>query len=339
MSTANALHLDSRMPVIASIRASALAPIIQELDKRTAKTDVLLAGHGILRAQLNDPYAVVPIARYLAAFEEAAVVVRDPFLGAELGVSIKPADLGPMGMLFSMTSTIEAAFKRLCRSMAALQGASHSSVSCEDETLIWSYGITDTSLSPRRQDSEFTLATTCHLVRQCFSSSWRPLEVHFEHGAPRDPKPLERIFQAPVLFGQSTNRLVMDLAGARRVYRKEDPALASVLERHINDLFVETVAPTTYSERVLALIAIHLGFTNITLATISRELGIPPRTLQRRLADEGTSIRKLVQDYRKSLLRRHNAAPGGNRSRLAQALGYADSTALWRAEKRWEDGE
>ncbi|MBB4440941.1 hypothetical protein M2310_004544 [Rhizobium leguminosarum] len=66
-----ASHLISRMPAVASIRASVLIPLVQQIDKRSGKTDLLLASHGILRSQLKDPYAVLPMARYVALFEDA----------------------------------------------------------------------------------------------------------------------------------------------------------------------------------------------------------------------------------------------------------------------------
>ena len=43
---ASAPELNSRMPRIASIRASVLWPLVEQIDKRSGKTDLLLAGPG-----------------------------------------------------------------------------------------------------------------------------------------------------------------------------------------------------------------------------------------------------------------------------------------------------
>lgn len=332
---ADARYLNRPMPMIASIRASALMPMVRELDRTTGKADLLLAAQGIFRTQLNDPYAIVPIGGYLAAFEQAAEIVGDPCLGARLGTVLKPADIGPMGMLFSMAPTIRRAFERLSRHVSALQGVTGSAVTEKAGTLIWSYGISDPALWPRRQDSEYTLAATCHLVRQCFVSAWKPIEVHFEHAAPADPKPLQRIFQAPVRFGQSANRLIFDLADADRVHHQEDPALVEMLQRHIADLTGELGMPGSWSERIWALFGIHLGFRDVTMTSLARELGMAPRTLQRRLAEEGVSLRELLRRYRHSRAASYERTNERNRSRLAHALGYADSTSLWRARRSW----
>jgi AraC-like DNA-binding protein len=335
MKVADALHLNSRLPMIASIRASAMMPMVRELDSRTGKVDLLLAAHGIFRSQLTDPYSIVPIGGYLSAYEQAAEIVGDQSLGARIGTTMKPADIGPMGMLFAMAPTIRRAFERLSRFVNALQGATSSEITEKAGTLVWSYGINDPALWPRRQDSEYSLATTCHLVRQCFVSDWQPIEVHFEHPAPADPKPLQRIFRAPVRFGQSANRLIFDRGEADVVHHQEDPALVAMLQRHIADLSGELGMPWTYSERVSALLGLHLGFRDVTMVSLAKELGMAPRTLQRRLAEEGVSLRELLRRYRISRASAYDRTNERNRSRLAHALGYADSTSLWRARRKW----
>lgn len=335
MKAADARYMTSPMPTIASIRASALIPIVRELDRRTGKVDLLLAGQGIFRSQLTDPYSIVPIAGYLAAFEQAAEIVGDPNLGARLGAAMKPADIGPTGMLFAMAPTLRRGFERLSRFVAALQGATSSAIAEKSGTLTWTYGITDQSLWPRRQDSEYTLAATCHLVRQYFVSDWAPIEVHFEHHAPADPAPLQRLFRAPVRFGQQANRLIFDAVEADRVHHHEDPALVAILERHIADLSGDLGRPGTYSERVWALLGMHLGLKDVTTVALAKELGMAPRTLQRRLAEEGVSLRELLRRYRMSRASAYERSNQRNRSRMAHALGYADSTSLWRARRKW----
>ena len=112
----------SRMPAIAAIRASVLSPLVQQIDRKTGKTDILLAMHGILRTQLDDPYGMVPMARYVALFEEAALLTAEPALGARIGTKFQPSDIGPIGVLFSISSSIRAGFERLARYVNASPG-------------------------------------------------------------------------------------------------------------------------------------------------------------------------------------------------------------------------
>ena len=330
-----ASQMNRPMPAIASIRASVLAPLVEQIDRRSGKTDLLLASHGILRSQLDDPYAMIPMARYVAIFEEAALVTGEASLGARLGTLFKPSDIGPIGVLFSISGTIRAGFERLAKYVNTVQSATSSGVFEEDGNLVWSYRLEDPKMWPRRQDSEFSVVASCQLVRSCFARSWKPLEVHFEHIAPRDRSVLERIFRCPLKFGESANRIIVDGRDAARLYRQEDPALSAVLERHMAELVGKSMVPDSISERVRGLIGIYLGHKPITLPSIAAELRISVRTLQRRLAEEGTSLRHLVRETREVIATTQLEAHV-QKARIAEVLGYADSTVLWRARRGWE---
>ncbi|MBT9370860.1 AraC family transcriptional regulator ligand-binding domain-containing protein [Rhizobium sp. CSW-27] len=331
---ATAPQMNRALPAIASIRASVLAPLVEQIDRRSGKTDLLLATHGILRSQLEDPYAMIPMARYVAIFEDAARITGEPALGARLGTLFKPSDIGPIGVLFSISGTIRAGFERLAKYVNTVQSATSSGVFEEEGNLVWSYRLEDPQMWPRRQDSEFSLAASCQLVRSCFARNWRPLEVHFEHLAPRDRSVLERIFRCPLLFGESANRIIVSGADAGRLYRHEDPALSAVLERTVADLVGQTVPGDSISGQVRTLIGIYLGHKPITLPAVAAELGTSVRTLQRRLSQEGTSLRDLVRETRRTIAASQIEAHV-QKARIAEVLGYADSTVLWRARRGW----
>lgn len=331
-------QMNRAVPAIASIRASVLAPLVEQIDRRSGKTDLLLATHGILRSQLDDPYAMIPMARYVAIFEDAALITEEPALGARLGTLFKPSDIGPIGVLFSISGTIRIGFERLAKYVNTVQSATSSGIFEEDGNLVWSYRLEDPKMWPRRQDSEFSLVASCQLVRSCFAKSWKPLEVHFEHIAPRDRSVLERIFRCPLKFGETANRIIVEGRDANRLYRQEDPALSAVLEHHVAELVGKTAAPESTREQVLGLIGIYLGHKPITLTAIAAELRVSVRTLQRRLAEEGTSLRSLVQETRSTITKTQLDAHV-QKSRIAEVLGYADSTVLWRARRGWGQAE
>ena len=97
-----------RVPLI---RVSSLGPVMAELDRRGPRADALLATHLMTRAQLNDPYHKVPLARYVAFLEDAARVEGDELLGARVGGQFRPTHLGPVGLLFGASSTLRRGFE------------------------------------------------------------------------------------------------------------------------------------------------------------------------------------------------------------------------------------
>ncbi len=65
------------------------------------------------------------------------------------------------------------------------------------------------------------------------------------------------------------------------------------------------------------------------------DLGVSPRTLRRRLQNEGTSFQTLLDDVRFSLAKGHLYRGEIAVAELAFVLGFSDTSAFYRAFKRW----
>ncbi|HVJ55008.1 MAG TPA: AraC family transcriptional regulator [Aliidongia sp.] len=323
------------MTGIATIRASIFQPLLHELDRKNRDAGGLLAAHGLSRRHLEDPYAAVPIARYIAFFEGAARLLDDQTLGLRLGSSIKPVDLGPLGLLFSAAPTLRKAFARMFEFVSVLQGATQAGMQRQEDFTSLIYQIEDPAIWPRAQDSELTVAGICRLSRFCVGSSWRPLEVHFEHDEPPHRAALERFFQAPIRFGQPTNRVLVSNADFDRPFQIEDRGLSLILERHVRDLLAERRQEADIVQGVEKLIGLSLGQEPVTIERLAADLRISPRTLQRRLQQAGTSVRQLLRAHRRTMAEARIASPHISQEAIAHGLGYSDGTAFWRAFKGW----
>ncbi|RGP37603.1 AraC family transcriptional regulator [Pseudotabrizicola alkalilacus] len=294
---------------------------------------------GIDPATSADPYALLPLAQYVDHFERAAQVLGNQSLGLLVGMRMRPADLGPAGVLLSISPTIQSGLARIANDTSILQEGTHSSLFEVGGDLVWTYRLSDSTIWPRRQDAEFSLATVCQLIRQSFSPNWQPLEVHLEHGEHSDPHLLQKLFRAPVLFHQSANRLILSRDEAIRRHRTEDSGMIGILERHIADLSQQHQPQATVVDRVRRVISVTLGQRPVTLTSVAANLRMSARSLQRYLAEEGTSIRALVQEHRADLARTLLEKTDMPLSQVALTLGYADGTVFWRAYRSWTGQE
>lgn len=327
--------MTSPRPLFASVRSSVLQAIVQRLDVSGHRAGLMLSRHGIPASVLDDPYGAVPLSAYLAFFDAAAREMQDADLGARLGMAIRAGDVGPVGLVLSLSASIDRGMARFARTTSALQHLGENAWLSEGETRVFSYRIPTGPDWPRRQDAEFSLVSLMQILRASFDTRLVPQAVHLEHPAPEDAGLLQRYFRCPVLFGQASNRLVLDAASTARIVRTEDDALIGALERHIRDLLGQDSAGQSATAQVSALIAASLGREGVGVAQLAARLGESPRTLQRRLQAEGTSVRALVEAERRAAVERLQAE-GAGVGAMAQALGYADGTAFWRARRNWQ---
>jgi AraC-like DNA-binding protein len=323
------------MTAVPMIRSSVVNLVVGAIHSRPGGSELLRRKYGI-KGALADLYDQASLTQYLALFEDAAALAGDTFFGARLGNSLPAGELlGPIGFLVLAAPSIKDGLGEIAKYIGAWQDATEIAVRGQEDTLVWSYRITDSRLWPRRQDAEFTLAATCAMVRACFGSSWAPSEVRFEHSRPPGWHALKSIFRARLLFDQLSNALVLNLSDAERPVQAQNTGFAPFLRRHIEEM-LGAPGGVGLGEQVRRLVARDLGHRSVNLQTIATQLGMPPRTLQRCLADEGSSVRDIVRDVRiqqaKSLLETGRR----NIGTVSRAIGYSDPTAFWRAFKSRE---
>jgi AraC-like DNA-binding protein len=86
---------------------------------------------------------------------------------------------------------------------------------------------------------------------------------------------------------------------------------------------------------VRQLIGARIGLDRVAIGSVASALGLSPRSLQRGLAAEGTSLRDLVREHRRKLAEQRLLSGHSSHALIAQAMGYSDQTVFWRAFKRW----
>lgn len=96
-------------------------------------------------------------------------------------------------------------------------------------------------------------------------------------------------------------------------------------------------ADQTYRERVrqvLQVLLLKLEGGEPQFGAVARQLPTSERTLQRRLKEEGTCFSEVLDELRRELALRYTEE-GVELDEISIRLGFAHSTALHRAFKRW----
>jgi len=323
------------------IRQPVLALVVEALLPAGDIGRALLRRHGVTAKEAMDLYALTPLPRYVALFEEAAEVLGEPYLGLRLARNVCPTSLGPLGVAVMNQPTLRKALKLVCSHIASLQGGTSTDLSEEEDIAFFNYRIVNPKIWPRRQDTEFSIGATCSIIRSLIGSSWRPLEVHFEHRRPASSRALEAFFGVAPRFGEPSNRLVIareqldeathsNFAASETTLKKMMP----FIERHLDDLLMEA-RPDDFISKVAANIERRLGREPVSVEDIAGDMGLTTRTFQRELSMSGTSYVQILKEYRLVKAKLLLTAKVFSVAEIAGELGYSDETAFCRAFKAW----
>lgn len=323
----------------ATIRALFLEPVVNELVRRHVPIDDILSRHGFSRADLRSPYGRVSLRLYVELMEDAARQTGSDFFGLDLASDFQLPQLGPFYALMSNADTMRTALNMFARFQSAWQTRTSLTVTRDQETTSYAYAIEDPAIWPRRQDAEFTLGAIAMLIRQLGLPRWSPKAVEFEHVLAGRGARLRDFFRAPVSGNARFNRLTIaneDLDRPLRLGGVEEARAMAVVERHLHDLLSdEPESDETFSEQVGRSIARRLGRGAVELDVIARELSLSARSLRRKLDEEGTSYREILQSQRR--LKAEKLLGNGRLqiTELAACLGYSDVAVFSRAFKAW----
>jgi AraC-like DNA-binding protein len=271
-----------------------------------------------------------------AIWAAADRALADDDLGVHLAESgITAASFGVVGYLVRASTTLGEAliraqqFHRLVKDRGRLEiagGRDATTVTVIDapevDRLHWPRAI-----------AELSVANYLHLARAWTGIAFVPREVRFQHARPRNTRELERFFGCKLKFDQRDNAVELARDLLALPLTTAEPGLASYLEAAAEARLSQLPAPSLIDE-VRAAIGDELRDGDVDIERIARRVGVTPRSLQRRLRDDGTSYRELVDAIRHKraldLMQR-----GLSMGDIAEHLGFSEARAFRRAFRRW----
>lgn len=172
------------------------------------------------------------------------------------------------------------------------------------------------------------------LGRRWTGHDWAPREVCFRHPAPPDVSEHRRIFRCPLRFEHPRNEVRLDPAILALPFPSFAPDLGTYLSRRAEQLLSATGQRTLLDELRRA-VREALPSGRPELSTVARRLGQSARSLQRRLAEEGTNYAELVDEVRRELALELVADRRVSVEEVGCLLGFADARGFRRAFERW----
>ncbi len=280
-----------------------------------------------------DPDARIPIALVEQHFEEAIRSSADPAIGLAAGRTMHVGDIPSLDYAMSTAGTVREAVEiamqhaRLCNDALSIE------LSVEGGRAL--VRLESASAMPRIC-SDFLMAGlfTAHV------STWphdlAELECWFTHAQPKnlaayvDTFPGAKLrFNAPS-FGFSFSTQVLD-----QPLSSSDPKLHQIVHRYADLMLAELPSTQTLAGDIRRMLPGELARSKADAASVARKLHVSVRTLGRRLEEEGTSFKVLLNDVRRELALNMLVRGEMPIADVARQLDFADVSTFHRAFRRW----
>ncbi|WEF30675.1 AraC family transcriptional regulator [Pseudoduganella chitinolytica] len=240
----------------------------------------------------------------------------DPLIGLKVSTPHRLGWLGVMGHIMLVSPTVQSTIERChghTRVGILLPGARRA-VPLQRYDFVW-----------------------CVLLRTLRSAAGRddatPVQVEYAFPEPANACYYEETFGCPVHFNRPYN--VMEFADADLVAALPEARMPAAGDARPVLASLARAQLPRFSARVQDIVATMLPKGPPHRDAVAARLMMSERTLQRRLAEEGTSFSALVDETRRELARRSLESGDQSLKMLSFQLGFSEPSAFYRACKRW----
>ncbi|WP_374255438.1 AraC family transcriptional regulator [Aquabacterium sp.] len=258
---------------------------------------------------------------------------KRPGLGLRIAECVSARHFGVVGYAALACGHLLEALQRLERYHASVYDANLATVSMDPNGVSVEWGVDRGR--PGALVDETAIASLVQLARDMTGRYWPLKAVSFVNSRPQDVQPYEDFFGCEVRFDADRTSLVFGYEYLALPLRKSDPALLALLDKQAEALLdeVSRVLAAVDAWRRTLVPLIREGRTSLVALAEVHHTSV--RSLQRRLAEQGTTFQRLLDDTRRHLAEGHLKDAHLDVAEIALLMGYSEQSAFTRAFRSW----
>jgi len=320
-------HHCRRGPMTPRVRAVILTDYVEVARSVGLDPYAMLRDKQLVPRHLQDPEWSLSAVPVVSLLEESAIRSECLEFGILMAKCRTYASLGPLSLLLQHVPTPRDVlasgkeYRHLINDIITLREESRDGVTllkcgldCEGAGF---------------QTMSLYVAVLFTVLRNASGGAWHPDCVHFTNYRPNKLRPFTEYFSQNVEFesdfdGFSCSQHLLDIANPLADERMAHNA------RTLLDALPEKARVRTFIEQTRHAISLMIGSEPPTLTTVSRNLGMSARSLQRLLMDEGSSFSELLKATRRDLVIRYVNTSSLPLSIIAEMVGFSDGSTFSR---------
>lgn len=320
------------------LQGTVIRTIFQTATSFGAAFDALCQTSGIDAAEIGDSEKMVEWEKAALIWVPLLKLTGDPLIGLRMGIGTPKMLHGMVGFLIQSCKDLDQALQMLAKyghmvsPMVSYTYTVHDEAVLEiEQNKMWLMKHPE----PARHANDFLFASTLNTAAALTGKRIVPKRIELAYPK-REISVYQQFFGCDVLFNQQVNRIILDKREVTTPILSSDQ---SMFERFQSMVAEKQALLSSHTTRANLKQVLFMQFRGRipSIEEAAAALDMSPRSLQRKLQEEGTSFRELAGEIRKDIAFQLMQNPAIKISEVSDILGYSDPTAFRKAFKSWTD--
>ncbi|MEP1594768.1 MAG: AraC family transcriptional regulator ligand-binding domain-containing protein, partial [Halieaceae bacterium] len=273
----------------------------------------------------------VPMTRIAALCEAAAQHTNNTCVGLNMAQQYHYESAPVIILAMLAAPSVKEGLECLCRYDKYIDTGIETRIKLNQNPVEFSAGLINLTGAKVEQLNEYLLAFVVQILNIATRQKMPVKEVWLHHSNEQNREQLEQHFQAPVTFGCDENRLLFDHDFLQERFVTSNNLLFEILIDALKTYFAVSPEGQGFIEAVSRELMRGSSAESQTMEQIAASLALSPRTLRRRLSEEGYTFQEVKNLVREQRARYYLASTALSLSEIAFELGYSELSAFSRA--------
>jgi AraC-like DNA-binding protein len=325
--------------MLPSTLSSVVLLITKALDAEGIDSRQVLIRAGLNPAHLNDSNARYSFPAVTHLWKTAAQMTGDPCFGFKAASFWHPTTLHALGYTWLASDTLGDALQRAAR---YIRIANTALTAVFEETEI-GYRFTTNldkdwrGVAPADEAIDATIALILDMCRSCYGAELNPILIEVTRPeVTKCVKQYQKLCNSTIHYSSKINAIYFSKTDVTQRLPTANAELARTNEKIIVD-YLARLDKNNITTRVKAKLLELLPSGHFTEEDIIQSLHLSQRTLQRKLKDEGTTFKEVLDETRKELAKEYVNDSSLSFSEITYLLGFSEQSNFTRAFRRWHN--
>ncbi len=259
-----------------------------------------------------------------------------PEIGLRVGAALRPSAFGDVGHALMLCKSLRhvIAVNRLYQPLTQQIGHSQLKEINGKAWLSWESGASDPEYY--RHMTDVVMANHVQFGRWLSWVHNKKIEgVYFRHKKPEYADVYNQIFECPIYFGQLQDAMVFDIEAIDLPLSQPNEVMLAVVCKRLDIALSALDGPRSCQERLAYFMRSTLADGTPNIDKAAKTFNMSGRSLRRKLTQEGTTFRKVLEKIRRDLCEQLMTENTLSLFEISNQLGYSEQSAFNRAFKKW----